>query len=42
MLAVGADGGCMEFFLLSVISSFFLPVSGIQPDKDCNTVSKGC
>ena len=29
------------FFLSSIISLFFLPVSGRRPDIDCNTVSKG-
>ena len=31
-LAVGADGGCLDFFLLSIISLFFLPLSGRRPD----------
>ena len=27
MLAVGADGGCLDIFLSSIISPFFLPLS---------------
>ena len=27
-LAVGADKGCLDFFLLSIISLFFLPLFG--------------
>ena len=30
-----------HFFLSSVISLFFLPLSGRRPDIDRNTVSKG-
>ena len=41
-LAVDAGGGCLEFFLSSIISLFFLPLSGRWPDTDSNTVSKGC
>ena len=42
VLAAGAAGrGCLDIFLSSVISLFFLPLSGRQPDIDCNTVSKG-
>ena len=26
--AVGADGGCLDIFLSSIISLFFLPLSG--------------
>ena len=34
-LAVGAGGGCLDiFFLLSIISLLFLPLSGRQPDID--------
>ena len=33
-LAVGAGGGVWTFFLSSVISLFFLPLSGIRPDID--------
>ena len=33
-LAVGADGGCLEFFLSSIISLFILPLSGRRPDID--------
>ena len=32
--AVGAGGVVWTFFLSSVISHFFLPVSGRQPDLD--------
>ena len=39
-LAVGAGGGCLEFFLTSVASLFFFPLSGRRPDIDKNTVSK--
>ena len=41
-LVVGASGGCLDIFLSSILSHFFLPLSGRRPDKDCNTVSKGC
>ena len=41
-LAVGAGGGVCTFFLSSVTSLFFLPLSGRRPDIDKNTVSKGC
>ena len=34
VLAEGAGGGCLAFFLSSIISLFFLPVSGRQPDID--------
>ena len=30
-----------HFFLTSITSLFFLPLSGRRPDIDCNTVSKG-
>ena len=41
-LAVGAGGGCLDIFLSSIISLFFLPLSGgRRPDIDRNTVSKG-
>ena len=40
-LAVGVGGVVSTFFLSSIISLFFLPLSGRQPDTDCNTVSKG-
>ena len=34
-LAVGAGGGCFgHFFLSSIISHFFLPVSGRRSDID--------
>ena len=33
-LAVGAGGGCMDIFLSSLISLFFLPLSGRRPDID--------
>ena len=33
-LAVGAGGGCLDIFLSSIISLFFLPVSGRRPDID--------
>ena len=33
-LAVGAGGGCWTFFLSSVISLFFLPLSKKRPDID--------
>ena len=32
--AVGASGGCLDIFLSSIISLFFLPLSGRQPDID--------
>ena len=37
-LAVGADGVVWTFFLSSIISLFFLPLSGRRPDIDLNTV----
>ena len=33
-LAVGAGGGCSDILLSSIISFFFLPLSGIRPDID--------
>ena len=33
-LAVGAGGGCLDIFLSSVISLFFLPLFGRRPDID--------
>ena len=33
-LTVGAGGGCLDIFLSSVISLFFLPLSGRWPDID--------
>ena len=39
--AVGAGGGCLDIFLSSIISLFFLPLFGRRPDIDRNTVSKG-
>ena len=33
-LAVGAGGGCLDIFLSSIISLFFLPLSGRRPDID--------
>ena len=33
-LAVGAGGGCLDIFLSSIISLFFLPLFGRQPDID--------
>ena len=40
-LAVGAGGGGLDILPSSIISHFFLPLSGRRPDIDCNTVSKG-
>ena len=34
VLAVGAGGGCWTFFLSSITSLFFLPLSGRRPDID--------
>ena len=34
VLAVGAGGGCMDIFLSSITSHFFLPLSGRRPDID--------
>ena len=33
-LAVGAGGGCLTFFLSSIFSLLFLPLSGRWPDMD--------
>ena len=33
-LAVGAGGGCLNIFLSSIISLFFLPLSGRRSDID--------
>ena len=33
-LAIGAGGGCLDFFLSSIISLFLLPLSGRRPDID--------
>ena len=33
--------GCLDIFLSSIISLFFLPLFGRQPDIHLNTVSKG-
>ena len=33
-LAVGAGGGCLDIFSSSIISLFFLPLSGRRPDID--------
>ena len=32
VVAVGAGGGCLEFFPSSITSPFFLPLSGRRPD----------
>ena len=40
-LAVGAVGVVWTFFLLTMTSLFFLPLSGRRPDIDLITVSKG-
>ena len=34
VLAVGADGGCLDIFLSSITPLFFLPLSGRRPDID--------
>ena len=34
MLAVGAGGVVWAFLLLSIVSLFFLPLSGRKPDID--------
>ena len=39
-LAVGEGGVCLDIFLLSIVSLFFLAL-GTRPDIDWNTVSKG-
>ena len=33
-LAVGAGGGCLDIFILSILSLLFLPLSGRRPDID--------
>ena len=33
VLAVGANGGCLDIFSLVYHFSFFLPLSGRRPDK---------
>ena len=33
-LAVGAGGGCLDIFFSSILSLFFLPLSGRRPDID--------
>ena len=33
-LVVGADGDCLDIFLSSITSLFFLPLSGRRPDID--------
>ena len=33
-LTVGAGGGCLDIFLSSIVSLFFLPLSGSRPDID--------
>ena len=40
-LAVGAGGGCLDFFTLIYPFLLFLPLFGRRPDIDWNTVSKG-
>ena len=40
-LTVGAGGVVWTFFLSSIISLFFLPLSGRRPDIDLIIVSKG-
>ena len=32
-LVIGAGGGCLDIFLSSVISHFYLPLSGRRPDS---------
>ena len=34
VLAVGADGGCLDILLSSILSLLFLPFSGRRPDID--------
>ena len=34
VLAVGAGEDCLDIFLSSIISLFFLPLSGRRPDID--------
>ena len=33
-LAVGAGGGCLDVFTLSILSFLFLPLFGRRPDID--------
>ena len=33
-LAIGVGGGCLDIFLSSITSLFFLPLSGRRPDID--------
>ena len=33
-LEVGAGGGCLDFFLSSILSPLFLPLFGRRPDID--------
>ena len=33
-LAVGAGGGCLDIFTISILSLLFLPLSGRRPDID--------
>ena len=33
-LAEGADGGCLEFLLVSILSILILPLFGRRPDID--------
>ena len=33
-LAIGAGGGCLDIFSLSILSLLFLPLSGRRPDID--------
>ena len=40
-LVAGVGGVVCTFFLSSIISLFFLPLSGRRSDIDRNTVSKG-
>ena len=39
-LTVGVGVGCLDIFLSSIISLFFLPLFGRRSDVDRNTVSK--
>ena len=34
VLSVGVDGSCLDIFLSSIISLFFLPLSERRPDTD--------
>ena len=33
-LAVGAGGGCLDIFILTILSFLFLPLFGRRPDID--------